>query len=207
MQHALAAHDLERVAYLIEQSALSLALRGQVHMVLGWLNALPQVVVRTHARLCLYHALMLMFTNQMESVEVRLHEAEQCVQADMLADQARVILGWVAGIRANLALFSGDHAGCVALARQTLDLVPETEVMMRASARVGPAHAFLVSGDVTQASEDLVAAALAPVRAIGDLFALLTSITLLARLQVLQGRLRQAATTYEQTKPIFALCS
>ena len=182
VQHALAAHDLERVAYLIEQSALSLALRGEVYMVLGWLNALPEEVVRTHARLCLYHALMLMFTNQMESVEVRLHEAEQCVQADMPADQARVILGWVAGIRANLALFSGDHARCVALSRQTLDLVPETEVMMRASARVGSAHTFLVNGDVTQASEDLVAAASAPVRATGDLFALLTSMTLLARL-------------------------
>src|SRR5207253_630054 len=67
-----------------------------------------------------------------------------------------------------------------------------------ASARAGPAHTCLVSGDVTQASEGLVAAASAPVRATGDLFALLTSITLLARLQVLQGRLRQAATTYEQ---------
>ena len=198
VQHALAAPDVERVAHLIEQSALSLALRGQVHMVLSWLNALPEAVVRTHARLCLYHALMLMFTNQMEAVEVRLHDAEACVQADLPAEQVRVILGWVAGIRANLALFSGDYARCVALALQTLDLVPETEVMMRVSARVGPAHAFLVSGDVTQASEDLVAAALAPVRAIGDLFALLTSITLLARLQVLQGRLRQAATTYEQ---------
>src|SRR5437588_5915645 len=52
VQHALAAHDLERVAYLIEQSALSLALRGQVHMVLGWLNALSEEVVRAHARLC-----------------------------------------------------------------------------------------------------------------------------------------------------------
>ena len=198
VQHALAAPDVERVAHLIEQSALSLALRGQVHMVLGWLNELPEAVVRTHARLCLYHALMLMFTNQMEAVEVRLHDAEACVQADLPAEQVRVILGWVAGIRANLALFSGDYARCVALALQTLDLVPETEVMMRVSARVGPAHAFLVSGDVTQASEDLVATASAPVRATGDLFALLTSITLLAQLQVLQGRLRQAATTYEQ---------
>ena len=56
----------------------------------------------------------------------------------------------------------------------------------------------MVSGDVTQEVEDLVAATAAPLRATGDLFALLTSKTLLARLQVLQGRLRQAATTYEQ---------
>jgi len=198
VQHALAASDFEHAAHLIEQSALSLALRGQVHRVLGWLNALPDAVVRSSARLCLCHAIMLMFTNQLEAVEVCLQDAETCVQADMPEDQARVIQGWVAGVRANLALFSGDLARCVAFARQTLDLLPETEVIMRASAATGPAHAYLVSGDVTQASEDLVAASSAPVRASGDLFALLTSITLLARLQVMQGRLRQAAITYEQ---------
>ncbi len=81
---------------------------------------------------------------------------------------------------------------------ETLELVPETEVLLRSSAATGPAHAFLVSGDVTQEVEDLVEATAAPLRATGDLFALLTSMTLLARLQVLQGRLRQAATTYEQ---------
>jgi ATP/maltotriose-dependent transcriptional regulator MalT len=198
VQHALAASDFEHAAHLIEQSALSLALRGQVHRVLGWLNALPDAVVRSSARLCLCHAIMLMFTNQLEAVEVCLQDAETCVQADMPEDRARVIQGWVAGVRANLALFSGDLARCVAFARQTLDLLPETEVIMRAAAATGPAHAYLVSGDVTQASEDLVAASSAPVRASGDLFALLTSITLLARLQVMQGRLRQAAITYEQ---------
>jgi LuxR family maltose regulon positive regulatory protein len=141
---------------------------------------------------------MLMFTNQLEEVSVRLHDAERCVQADLSADEARAIGGWVTGVRANLALFSGDLARCVAFARQALDLLPETEVIMRVSARVGPAHAYLVSGDVTQEVEDQVAATAAPLRATGDLFALLTSLTLLARLQVFQGRLRQAATAYEQ---------
>jgi len=141
---------------------------------------------------------MLMFTNQLEEVSVRLLDAERCVQADLSANEARAIQGWVTGVRANLALFSGDLARCVEFARQALDLLPETEVIMRVSARVGPAHAYLVSGDVTQEVEDQIAATAAPLRATGDLFALLTSMTLLARLQVLQGRLRQAATTYEQ---------
>src|SRR5437764_671634 len=198
VQHALAAPDVERAARLIEQNGISIAIRGQVHLVLGWLNALPDALVRSRARLCLCSALMLMFTNQLEAAELRLHDAEACVQAGMPADQARIIRGWIAGVRSNLALFSGDLVRCVALAHQTLDLLPETEVLIRAAAMVGPAHAYLVSGDVTAASEDLVAAASAPVRATGDLFALLTSMTLLARLHTLQGRLRQAAATYEQ---------
>jgi len=198
VQHALAAPDVEWAARLIEQHGIAIALRGQVHRVLDWLGRLPDALVRSHARLCLCHALMLMFTNQLEEVSVRLHDAEQCVQTDLSADEARAIQGWVTGVRANLALFSGDLARCVAFARQALDLLPETEVIIRVSARVGPAHAYLVSGDVRQEVEDQVAATAAPLRATGDLFALLTSMTLLARLQVLQGRLRQAATTYEQ---------
>ncbi|HEX6555617.1 MAG TPA: LuxR C-terminal-related transcriptional regulator [Ktedonobacteraceae bacterium] len=198
VQHALAAPDLERAARLIEQHGMSFALQGGVQTVLGWLDALPDAMVRTHARLCLYSALMLMFTNQLDAAEIRLHDAEKCVQADMSPDFARSILGWVAAVRANLALFSGDLARCIALAQQTLALVPETEVLLRSAAATGPAHAFLVNGDVTAEVERLVAATAAPLRATGDLFALLTSMTLLARLQVLQGRLRQAATTYEQ---------
>jgi len=198
VQHALAAPDVERAARLIEQHGIAIALRGQVHRVLDWLGRLPDALVRSHARLCLCHALMLMFTNQLEEVSVRLYDAERCAQADLPADEARAIGGWVTGVRANLALFSGDLARCVAFARQALDLLPEPEVIMRVSARVGPAHAYLVSGDVRKEVEDQVAATAAPLRATGDLFALLTSMTLLARLQVLQGRLRQAATTYEQ---------
>jgi ATP/maltotriose-dependent transcriptional regulator MalT len=198
VQHALAAPDIERAARLIEQHGIAVALRGQVHRVLEWLGRLPDALVRSHARLCLCHALMLMFTNQLEEVSVRLQDAERCVQADLSADEARAIGGWVTGVRANLALFSGDLARCVAFARQALDLLPETEGIMRVSARVGPAHAYLVSGDVRQEVEAQVAATAAPLRETGDLFALLTSLTLLARLQVLQGRLRQAATTYER---------
>src|SRR5262249_7162693 len=41
VQHALAAPDVELAARLIEQYGLPVALRGQVHLVLGWLSALP----------------------------------------------------------------------------------------------------------------------------------------------------------------------
>ena len=198
VQHALAAPDVELAARLIEQYGLPVALRGQVHLVLGWLNTLPDALVRSRTRLCLYDALMLMFTHQLDAAEARVALAEQAVRSEMPADQARAVLGWAAGIRANLARFSGDLARCVTLSHQVLELVPEAEVMLRAGAALGLAQAFLVSGDVTAEVEHLVAATAAPIRATGDLFALLTSITLLARLQVLQGQLRQAATTYEQ---------
>ncbi len=195
IQHALAAPDLERAARLIEQHGMSFALRGQTHTMLGWLNALPDAVVRRHTRLGLYSAVMLLFTNQVEAAETRLHEIEQGLQVTVPNDQERVIRGQIAIIRANLLRSCGDLARALALARQALELVPETD-RFRLPALVGVASSYLVSGDVTLAAEHLAMATVASVRASDDLFALLESITCLARLQGLQGHLRRAASTY-----------
>jgi LuxR family maltose regulon positive regulatory protein len=55
-----------------------------------------------------------------------------------------------------------------------------------------------VSGDVTEASESSVVSALAPLRASGNWYQALLGMTNLARLRVMQGRLRQARATYEE---------
>jgi LuxR family maltose regulon positive regulatory protein len=64
------------------------------------------------------------------------------------------------------------------------------------------ARAYLVSGDVTPASEREIAAAVALNRTYNNPFATVSSMTLLARLHVLQGKLRQAAATYEQVAQV-----
>ncbi len=195
IQHALAASDLERAARLIEDHGISFALRGQTHTMLGWLNALPEAVIRRHARLGLYSAVMLLFTNQVEAAETRLHDLEQGLQITVPNDQERVIRGQIAILRANLLRSCGDLALALALARRALELLPETD-RFRLPALVGAAHSYLVSGDVTLTAEHVAVATVASVRASGDLFALLQSITCLARLQGLQGHLRRAASTY-----------
>ncbi len=63
-------------------------------------------------------------------------------------------------------------------------------------------RAYLVSGDVTPASEHAVAAAVAFIRTSDNLFAMVSSICLLARLHILQGRLRRAAATYAQVAQV-----
>jgi LuxR family maltose regulon positive regulatory protein len=60
-------------------------------------------------------------------------------------------------------------------------------------------RSFLVSGDVTSDNERLVKSVIAPLRGPGgNRYSALASMTNLARLQVLQGRLRQARATYEE---------
>jgi LuxR family transcriptional regulator, maltose regulon positive regulatory protein len=201
VQHALAASDVERAADLIEHIGMSVGYRGQVHTVLKWLNALPDVLVRTRPALCIYHALTLIFIGQMEEAEARLRDAEHCIHVGMPVEQARSIQGQVTLIRGNISRYSGDLTHSVALSLQALDLLQEKE-MMHTGALVYAAQAYLVSGDVTSAPEHKAKTAVQLARNSNQLFLSLRSIINLARLQVLQGRLRQATTTYEEAMQV-----
>jgi len=146
-----------------------------------------------------------MYTNHVEAAEVRLQDAERGVNEGVSEDQARVIRGQAATIRAAVARISGDLALCVALARQALDLLPEPDVVplkLRATAALSASRAYQVSGDVTPDSERSVASVVAPLRVSGNRFASLLSMTNLARLRVMQGKLRQARATYEEAMQV-----
>ncbi len=198
VQHALAIPDVEIAARLIEPIALPVTLHGQLSTVLRWMNTLPEALVRTRPLLCVYYARLLMFTNQLEAAEARVQEAERRVQEEMPSEQARIILGWVLSTRAGLAGFSGNIPQAISLARQALDLLPEAEVIPRVGAIITAARAYELSGDVTLATEHEVATVQALICTFDNPFGAVSSICLLARLHVLQGRLRQAAATYAQ---------
>ena len=114
------------------------------------------------------------------------------------AEQAQTILGYVFATCGYTALLSGDIPQALSLAHQALALLPEAEVIPRSSALVTTIRAYLVSGNVTPVTEREIAAAAAFIRTSDTLFSTVTSICLQARLYILQGRLRQAAATYEQ---------
>jgi LuxR family maltose regulon positive regulatory protein len=198
VQHALAAPDAELAARLIEPIALSTGFQGQLNTVLEWMNALPEALMRSRPRLCASYALLLTVINQLEAAEARLREAERGIQEGLPAEQTQIIMGYVLDILGDIALFSGDIPQAVSLARQALALLPEAEVIPHTGALATTIRAYLVSGDVTSASEREVAAVVAFIRPSGNLFSTVNSICLMARLYVLQGRLRQAAATYEQ---------
>ncbi len=198
VQHALAVPDVELAVRLIEPIALPVTLQGQISTVLGWMNALPEALVRTRPFLCVYYARLLMYTNQLEAAEARMQEAERCVQEGMPAEQARTIQGWVLSTRAGIAGFSGNITHAISLARQALELLPEAEVIPRVGAIIAASRAYELSGDVTLATEQEVAAVHALIRTLDNPFAAVSSISKLARLHVLQGRLRLAAALYAQ---------
>jgi LuxR family maltose regulon positive regulatory protein len=197
VQHALAIPEVELAARLIESIETDAIERYGHSTVLGWMRALPDALVRTRPLLCVYHAVMLTFTNQLQAAETRLQAAERGLQG-ISAEQARIVRGDILAIRASIASFSGDVERAVSLGRQALALLPEVEVIPRAGALANSIGAYVVSGDVSSATEREVAAAVAFIRTTDNLVASVISTCLLAHLHVLQGRLRRAATTYAQ---------
>jgi LuxR family maltose regulon positive regulatory protein len=198
VRHALAAQDSERAARLIEQGGIMVAAWGQTHILLEWLDALPDALVRARPYLCACHAIALHLNDQLEEAEARLADAERALEAHSPAGHTGVVLALVATIRANLERYTGDLTRYVALGQQAVDLLAEGNGWMRAGPVLQVACSYLVSGDVTASREQQVQAAVATARASGYALMHLRSLTLLARMQVLQGRLREAAATYEE---------
>ncbi len=197
--HALAIPNIERTVRLIEQYGWS----SRLQTLLGWLNRLPDAFVRTQPSLCIMHAVVLMLTHQLERAGARIQDAERCLEKEMPAAQRRTILGVIAASRGALARLLGDYERGVPQAQQALDLLPETKetLLMRLvypTALLTAASAYLADGDLTSATEGFVETTVASVRALGNLPTTLRSIANLARLQLLQGKLRQAASTIEQ---------
>ncbi len=203
--HALAIPDIERAARLIEQYAWLTNFPSKFHTLLGWLNRLPDALIRAHPILCIMQATTLMIMHQLEQASVRIQDAERCLEQEMPADQRRTVLCLIAASRGNLARFVGDHERGVPLAQQALALMPEVEEtplirMARQGTLVTAASTYLVDGEMTPGTERFVMATVASVRDLGNLPTTLRSISNLARMQLLQGRLRQAARTIEQVR-------
>lgn len=209
IHHALAIPDAELAAHLIEAIAIPVthlneaiaspvALQGRISTVLGWLAGLPEAIMRTHPLLCAEHAVLLMFTNQWEASKARLQTAERGIREGMPAEQAQMIRGLALACRASFDCFSGDLPRAISLAHQALALLPETDVISRIGL-LGIVHlAYLVSGDVTLPTEHEAAAALALARRVGNRLTTAAIMGKLARMHVLQGKLKRAAAVYAQ---------
>jgi len=211
VHHAVAAADWDRAVRLLVFAVPRVVGRGQFHTGRAWLASLPEHVFRDRPQMAVYDAGVLMYLNQVDAAEARLATADAALAAGLPAgrspEEARLFAGQAAVIKGAVRRIRGDLAGCIALSREALELLPDPEtapLKLRALAALNTSRAFLVSGDVSDAVEERAAAVVAPLRATGNLFALLTSLINLARLRAARGRLRQAAATYEEARALAA---
>jgi LuxR family transcriptional regulator, maltose regulon positive regulatory protein len=213
IRHALVARDFERAAGLIERAVPALRRSRQDATLLSWLKALPDTVLQCRPVLSANYGGVLLAGGALESVETRLRDAEQWLDAtaDMgkrleaqigemvVTDEAafRLLPGSIAVWRAGLALMQDDVAGTMNYARQALELVPEEDYLGRGGAGGLLGLAYWASGDLAAAHGSFTDA-IRNLQKAGNIADAIHGTTVPADIRVAQGRLREAMSTYAQ---------
>ena len=212
IRHALAGEDGERAANLVELAIPATQQARQEATLRGWLEALPDELIRVRPVLSNGYAGSLLATGEVEGVEARLRDAECWLdtttgaaagaalpQGEMVVadeDGFRRLPGALAVHRAGQSLMLGDVTETMAHARRALDLVEEDDHVGRgaAAALLGLAH--WTGGDLA-AAHRRYAEAMASLEKAGYLSDVVGCAITLADIRITQGRLREAMSTYE----------
>ncbi len=213
IRHALAAEDFARAADLIELVMPTMNRSRQFATLLGWLKALPDGLVRVRPVLSTWYASVSMSSGELGGVEPRLRDAERWLDttADrharpetpaagmVVVDEAEFhrLPGMIALIRAGQALARGDMPETVKNARRVLDLAPEDDLLMLGGAASQLGLAAWTSGDLETARR-MTAEGTENVRLAGYISSAIGGSIVLADIQIAQGRLHEAMTTYER---------
>jgi LuxR family maltose regulon positive regulatory protein len=213
IRHALEACDFERAAKLIELTIPSMRQSRQEAIVLGWLKALPDELLRSRPVLSAAYAQTLLVSGELEGVEARLSDAERWLDttsdvserasdpsAEMVVvdqEEFRRLPASIALFRAALAQARGEVATTMTYARRVLDLVPEDDHLLRGSAAGFLGLASWTSGDL-EAAHRSYAECMARVQKAGHRSDALGCAIALADIRMAQGRLHEAMRTYER---------
>jgi LuxR family maltose regulon positive regulatory protein len=208
IRHALAAEDFERAATLIELAIPEMrrSRQGATVTELGWLKALPDELVHFRPVLCVDYAYALFAGGELEGVEPRLRDAERWLDtpagaAGMIVvheEEFRRLPGMIALLRAARSLARGDDMPeAVKNAQRVLDLAPEDAHLMLGGAASVLGLAAWASGDLESARR-MTADGMENVRLAGYISSAIGGAIVLADIQIAQGHLHEAMTTYER---------
>ncbi|HUW11966.1 MAG TPA: tetratricopeptide repeat protein, partial [Anaerolineae bacterium] len=222
VRHALTAEDFERAAELVELAWPAMDRSFQSATWLGWVQALPNELVRARPVLSVGFAWALLDVGELEGGEARLRDAEQWLDttADMFErpgalsaetcpersrrmvvvdeEQFRSLPASIASARALLAQTFGDVPGTVKYAQRALRLLPEGDYFGsgRLAVLLGLAH--WASGDL-EAAHRSFADAKGSFQMAGNILFAISFTFILADIRMAQGRLHEAVSTYEQS--------
>ncbi len=203
INHTLAAGNAEQAAQFIEQVILTLLANGEAATVIGWLESLPESLIRTRPRLSLGQAWAMTITTQWDKVEPLVQEAERILAANPATNQSsddpvvRGFWGEIAALRSMLMANLGQAAQVIELSQQALERLPGNNLIVRSIILRNLGVAYEMSGELALASRTLNEArelALAS----DNLMIVLVTTTSLAQIEEDQGHLHQAAELYRE---------
>jgi LuxR family maltose regulon positive regulatory protein len=204
IRHALAGKDFERASRLIELTYPAMDSSFQSAAWLGWVQKLPEEVIRVRPVLCTQAAYALTDTGEVEASKSRLQEAELCLNGSpdgmVVADeeQLKPLPAMIAIAYAGNAHIEGDLSAAVKYVEMALQLIPEDDLFRRAQATVILEFTHWASGDLEAAYQSMRDWMNSMEKA-GNMFFAVASAFAVADILIEQGRLREAVRTYRQS--------
>ncbi|MBC8074965.1 MAG: hypothetical protein H7Y32_02735, partial [Chloroflexales bacterium] len=206
IEAALAAHDEERAAGLIERIVAPNIVGNEYHTLRRWFDQLPAPVLRAHPSLGLTYALALLFTSDrrdpaaMALIEAPLQIAEQHWRA---ANQVHR-LGEVLAFRAWVAWLQGHQsetcaAEACAAAGEAMALLPAGATQWRAMC-LGVLGANELHRGSLHAARQALSESCAIWQGAGNTYGVLATSLQLGALYAQQGELHQADQLYRQVR-------
>lgn len=198
IDHALAAGDPHHASALIERFAERFWMRSQVVSLLRWIQAIQLDVRRTHPRLCLWEAWMLLLTGDwqrvspiLETVEARLEDSEDG------GDGTGELRGMLGAMRAFQANISGHPEAAIPHANQALEAISEQNLNWRGAVAHILGDSYRLQGDVPAAGK-AYAQAEADSRRARNVFGSLVALRYQGEMQFESGHLLQAEDTFQK---------
>ena len=197
IEHALRSGDHDRARTLIAESSADLIHTGQFVTLLGWLDRLPDAVVRSDVVLSTRYAWALVLVGRTDGLQRRLADAEAALPAAIAAHHpaAERMPSHIALIRSVEARIEHDFPAAIAHAERALALIPPGHAplseALTADARTILGHALLEAGQLDRAIDAYRAAR--PAEEVARNWHAVADITRnLARLEARRGHWRAA---------------
>lgn len=199
VEHALQDAELTQAARLIEQYAIPKLYQGEVAMVVGWFDRLPEATLESAPMLCISKAWALgvmQRSTRRDEVDLALKAADRALDRVKADDALRdLVAGHAASIRAFLlqtsALIGEEPERLIALSQEAQRLLPEDEKAIRSVNAMNIGYGYLALADLeaakiafTQTLDDGLAG--------GNLYAAIYGPINMVMIALLMGRLREA---------------
>ncbi len=183
--------------------------RFQTYAWLGWVQKLPEDVIRPRPVLNTQMGLAYMDAGKPEASEVRLRDAERCLNGPsdgmVVLDKAQLepLPAMIALARAYNAQVQGNLSDTLKYAGLALQHIPEDDLFRRAQATIMLEFTHWSNGDLESARSALVDW-MNSMHHAGNFVFVVASAFALADILVEQGRLREAEKTYQEALQLAA---
>jgi LuxR family maltose regulon positive regulatory protein len=161
VEHAFQASNLNKALTLIEGQAMLMLYQGEVQMVAGWFERLPESLMQNSPMIFVYKAwaLALMYhLPRMDEIEQAAQSAERALDLSN-ANQAlrNLVAGYIASVRAYLmqpSVSAGEEPSkLITTSQRAQELLPENEKGMRSVNALNIGYGYMRLGDLPAAAK------------------------------------------------------